>query len=71
MKVKDIFEKWETEVTPHGEKIGMFNGKTLEQLHAELNALKKAGPHSEGSPGHTKMKELEFAIRAKTGWKKV
>ena len=42
-----------------------------EQLHAELNALKKAGPHAEGSPGYTKMKELEFAIRSKTGWKKV
>lgn len=71
MKVSEILEKWEHEVDMNGEKIGMFNGKTLEQLHAELNALKKAGPHSEGSPGYTKMKELEFAIRSKTGWKKV
>jgi hypothetical protein len=65
MKVREILEKWETEAHINPEKKGMFDGKTVTQLEHELAALKKAGPHPEESPGFTKMKELEFAIRAK------
>lgn len=65
MKVSDIFEKWGEEAHINPEKKGMFDGKTLVQLEHELAALKKAGPHPEGSAGFTKMKELMFAIRAK------
>lgn len=70
MKVSDILEKWEHEASINGEKIGMFNGKTKEQLEAELNALKKAGPHPISSPGHAKIKELEFALKSKN-WNNV
>lgn len=65
MKVRDILEKWETEAHINPEKKGMFDGKTVTQLEHEVAALRKAGPHPEGSPGFTKMKELNFAIRAK------
>ncbi len=65
MKVKELIEKWDSEASINPDKKGMFDGKTVTQLEHELAALKKAGPHPEGSAGFTKMKELEFAIRAK------
>ena|SRR5665213_708656 len=65
MKVSEILEKWSDEASINPEKKGMFDDKTVVQLEAELNALRKAGPHPEGSAGYTKMKELAFAIRAK------
>jgi hypothetical protein len=34
-----------------------------------LSKLKKSGPHKEGSPGFKKMRQVQFAIRAKRGWK--
>lgn len=68
MKVSDILEKWDEEAKTNPEKKGMFDGKTHVQLQHELDALKKAGPHPEGSTGFTKMKELEFALRAKNKW---
>lgn len=46
-------------------KRGMFDGKSLAQLEAELAKLKKSGPHKKGSAELTKMQELMFAIRAK------
>lgn len=65
MKVRELIEKWGEEAHINPEKKGMFDGKTVTQLEHELAALKKAGPHPEGSAGFTKMKELMFAIRAK------
>ena len=65
MKVREIFEKWSEQAATNPEKKGMFDDKTVVQLEAELAALRKAGPHPEDSAGYTKMKELEFAIRAK------
>ena len=53
------------------EKKGMFNGKNKSELTKQYNNLKASGPHKKGSPSFTKMKELEFAIRAKSGWGKV
>ena len=49
----------------------MFNGKNKSELTKQYNKLKASGPHEKGSPSFTKMKELEFAIRAKSGWGKV
>jgi hypothetical protein len=46
----------------------MFKGKSIETLEKELDALKKSGPHKEGSPEYTKEKELDFALRAKHGF---
>lgn len=49
-------------------KKGMFKGKTKAELQKQLSALKKSGPHKEGSKEYTKEKELNFAIRAKSNW---
>lgn len=65
MKVRELIEKWSEEVHTDPKKKGMFDDKTVVQLEAELAALRKAGPHPENSDGFTKMKELNFAIRAK------
>jgi len=52
-------------------KKGMFHGKDKADLEAQYTRLKKSGPHAKGSHEFTKMKELAFAIRAKSGWGKV
>jgi len=66
-----LFEKWDKEVkTPKSER-GKYDGKSLGWLRKELAKLKKSGPHKRRSKEFKKMKELEFAIRAKTGWGKV
>lgn len=64
-------ESWDNDyVTPKSER-GKYKGKSLEELRKMLSNLKKSGPHEEGSPEYEKQNELEFAIRAKTGWGKV
>lgn len=62
-------EKWagDTELNP--EKKGMFKGRDISSLKAELEKLKASGPHKKDSPEYTKMKEINFAIRAKKNWK--
>lgn len=52
MKVREILES-------------VHPDKTEVQIEHELAALKKAGPHPQGSDGHLKMKELEAALLAK------
>ncbi len=65
-----VSEKWDsTYKTPESKK-GMFKGKTKADLEADLAKLKKSGPHKEGTSEFTKEKELNFAIRAKSGWEK-
>lgn len=66
-----INEKWgkETKVAP-SEK-GKYKGKSESELKSELAKINKSGPHKKGSPEYEKMKELQFAIRAKSGWGKV
>lgn len=59
----------ETEVSPKEQ--GKYSGRDVDSLRAEYNDLKESGPHKEGSAAWEKMKELSFAIRAKTGWGKV
>jgi len=60
-----VAEKWDVDMKTPPAKKGMFKGKTKEQLEKQLAALKKKGPHKKDSPEYTKMKELQFAIRAK------
>lgn len=50
---------------------GKYKGWNLGDLKAAYNALKESGPHKAGSAEAGKMKEIAFAIRAKTGWGKV
>ena len=61
-------EKWTGDTKLNPEKKGMFKGKTKGELVSRLAKLKAKGPHSKGSPEYTKMKELQFAIRAKGDW---
>lgn len=64
-------EKWgkSTKVSPA--ERGKYQGRTKAELLKSYNALKKSGPHPKGSPEYGRMRELAFAIRAKTGWGKV
>jgi len=71
MQEGELDEKIEGGVKLNPEKKGMFDGKTKEELMSQYNKLKASGPHKKGSPAFTKMKELAFAIRAKSGWGKV
>jgi hypothetical protein len=68
---QDLQEKWDepTRVAP-SEK-GKYKGKTKAELKKQYDRLKAAGPHKKGSPEFGKMRELAFAIRAKSDWGKV
>ena len=61
-------EAWKEPTTVAPSERGKYEGKTKEQLLGQYNALKKTGPHKQGSPEYSKMRELAFAIRAKSGW---
>ncbi len=61
-------EKWDTETNVSPSEKGKYKGKTKDQLKREYMRLKKSGPHHKGSPEYEKMKELSFAIRAKSNW---
>jgi hypothetical protein len=67
---KKLDEKFGKEAKLNPAKKGMFAGKTKAELQKEKANLKKTGPHKRGSKEDTKMKELNFAIRAKSGWGK-
>ena len=71
MKEDELDEKIEGDIKLNPEKKGMFDGKTKSELMSQYNKLKASGPHKLGSSESTKMKELAFAIRAKSGWGKV
>ena len=61
-------EKWagDAKVKPTGE----YKDKTVAELRAMLAKLHKSGPHKKGSPEATKQSQINFALRAKGGWKK-
>jgi len=63
-------EKWGGDTKLNPAKKGMFAGKTKADLEKQLANLHKSGPHKKGTPEYTKQQELNFAIRAKSGWKK-
>ena len=67
----DVQEKWDTETKVSPEEKGKYKGKSKAELQKQYNALKARGPHKKGSPDFGKMRELAFAIRAKSGWGKV
>lgn len=64
-------EKWATKTTVSPEERGKYSGKSLGELRSAYNSLKASGPHKKGSKEYGRMRELAFAIRAKTGWGKV
>jgi hypothetical protein len=67
----DVQEKWDTDTKVSPEEKGKYKGKSKAELQKQYNALKARGPHKKGSPDFGKMRELAFAIRAKSGWGKV
>jgi len=64
-------EKWDVETTVSPEERGKYKGKTKAELLRMYNELKKSGPHKRGSPEFGRMRELAFAVRAKSDWGKV
>lgn len=68
---QQVTEKWDTETQVSPEEKGKYKGKTKEELTKMYNRLKSMGPHKKGSPEYGRMRELSFAIRAKSGWGKV
>ena len=67
----DLTEKWGTETTVSPEEKGKYKGQSKADLLKKYNALKKSGPHKKGTKEYGTMRELAFAIRAKSGWGKV
>jgi len=67
----ELNEKWGTETKVAPSEKGKYEGKTKAELLKQYNALKAKGPHKKGSPDYGKMRELAFAIRAKSDWGKV
>lgn len=70
-EVGALNEKWGTETKVAPSEKGKYEGKTKAELLKQYNALKAKGPHKKGSPDYGKMRELAFAIRAKSDWGKV
>jgi hypothetical protein len=66
-----IAEKWGVSGAVNPREQGKYAGKTKEELLKSYNALKRSGPHPRNSPEYGRMRELAFAIRAKSGWGKV
>ena len=66
-----IAEKWGVSDVVSPRERGKYAGKTKEELLKSYNALKKSGPHPRDSKEYGRMRELAFAIRAKSNWGKV
>ena len=71
LKESNLEEKWAAGGKVNPEERGKYAGKTKAELLKSYNALKKSGPHKAGSPEYGRMRELAFAIRAKSEWGKV
>ena len=64
-QIEAIQEKWNTDYETPEKKKGMWSGWSQADLKAELGKLKASGPHSAGSPKTTRMRQINFALRAK------
>lgn len=67
----ELEEKWGTETKVSTAERGKYEGKTKAELLRMYRNLKARGPYRKDSPEYGRMRELAFAIRAKTGWGKV
>jgi len=68
---ESLDEKWGVSTTVSPRERGKYEGKTKAELLKMYNSLKARGPHKKGSSEYGRMRELAFAIRAKSGWGKV
>lgn len=64
-----LMEEWAQNYEAPSTKRGTFDGVSQAELVRELEALKRSGPHPEGSKDFTREREILFALRAKHGWK--
>jgi len=64
-----VKEAWGKETKVSKAKKGMFKGWTLAKLRSERAKLKNKKDHTKEES--KKLREINFAIRAKTGWGKV
>lgn len=67
----ELEEKWGTETKVSAAERGKYEGKTKAELLRMYHDLKSRGPHKKGSKEYGRMRELAFAIRAKSDWGKV
>lgn len=65
---QQVKEKWAGDAKVHS--TGEFSKKSVDELKSMLAKLKKSGPHPENSPEAKKQRQINFALRAKGGWKK-
>lgn len=65
---KSVDEAWDTETQVSPSERGKYEGRTKAELLKAYNNLKATGPHPRGSPEFGRMRELAFAIRAKSNW---
>lgn len=68
---EQVDEKWDAETQVSPEEKGKYKGRSKAELLKQYNALKASGPHKRGSKEFGTMRELAFAIRAKSNWGKV
>lgn len=66
-----VEEKWDTTTQVSPEEKGKYKGRSKAELLKQYNTLKASGPHPKGSKEYGTMRELAFAIRAKSNWGKV
>lgn len=64
----NLEEKWDMKNVVNPTEKGKYKDADVEELRSELEKLKASGPHKKESEEFGKMRELQFAIRAKTGW---
>lgn len=63
-----MLEKWAGDAEVKA--TGQYADKSVEELKSMLAKLHKSGPHGKDSPAAKKMRQINFALRAKGGWKK-
>ena len=66
--INSLSEKWAGDAEV--KSTGQYADKTVAELKSMLAKLHKSGPHERGSAADKKMKQINFALRAKGGWKK-
>lgn len=64
-------EKWGVKDAVNPAEKGKYKGVDAEEMRSKLAKLKASGPHKKGSKEYGEMRELQFALRAKSGWGKV
>lgn len=64
-----IDEAWDSDYETPDSKKGMWNGWSKERLEKKRNALRNKDERTDAQS--TELKQVNFALRAKTGWGKV